>query len=140
MKARAILEYTLIEAEDPKDFLRQQRNRLPGRNEVDYDFEADPEDYSEIDGSFSEEADVQWVKDQLNAGNHWAWFRAKVTAKWTDPVTEREYEGHDYLGGCSYLSRADFMKDEPGYYYHDMKNEAYERLCAEIEAGREGAE
>jgi hypothetical protein len=57
---------------------------------------------------------------RLDRGYIWAWASVRVTASITiDGVT---FEGHDYLGGCSYKSEADFR--EPGGYFDDMKVEA----------------
>ncbi len=54
----------------------------------------------------------KWIHDQLDAGNEWAWCHAVVT------VTYDGFEGSDGLGGCSYLSEADFRT--PGGYFDDM--------------------
>lgn len=48
---------------------------------------------------------------QLENGNEWAWCTVKVTATW-EGLTAMEY-----LGGCSYKSKEDFMCDG---YYMDM--------------------
>lgn len=68
-------------------------------------------------------ANEKWIIDQLNAGNEWAWCCVKVTATW------RGFEGADYLGGCSYLSYEDFLKNGA---YEDMKAEALHDLNAQI--------
>jgi hypothetical protein len=72
---------------------------------------------------------VQWIRDELNAGNEWAWFRAKVTA--THPDVEG-LEGVDYLGACSYTSAEDFKT--PGGYYDDMKTQAADELVKKMRA------
>jgi hypothetical protein len=43
----------------------------------------------------------------------------KITAKWEG------FEGHDYLGCCSYLSEEDFKN---GGYWEDMKQQALDDL------------
>jgi hypothetical protein len=55
---------------------------------------------------------VQWVEDQIASGNEWAWFTARVKVTYKGIL-----EADDYLGGCSYKSKQDFMKDG---YYKDM--------------------
>lgn len=47
----------------------------------------------------------QWVIDQLNHGNIYAWAWARVEARCGPFV------GHDSLGGISYESREDFERD-----------------------------
>jgi len=132
----------LLEAEDPKHFFRNRADLvpglIPGEKEVEYQLIREPE-YEGPEGHFGNEEDVQWVRDQLERGNEWAWFSADVVATWYDPVTEQEIEGHDYLGGCSYRSRADFMSEEPGSYWPDMKSEAYKSLVRNIESERRRA-
>jgi hypothetical protein len=121
----------LDEGEDPKDFLRRHapRLRMPTIDQVEITCTADWED-DRPDGNFCEQADVDYVYSQIAAGNVWGWASVTVTAKFTTE-DDQEVEGHDYLGGCSYASRADFM--QPGGYYADMKQEAYEDLCKQLE-------
>lgn len=59
------------------------------------------------------------IERQLRNGNAWAWCDVKVTARW------RAYEGHDYLGSCSYDSEAQFVADG---YYADMVTNAIDDL------------
>lgn len=86
---------------------------------------------------FDDAETLQWIRDQLDRGNEWAWFCAEVRASvvFVDTETGEEtiYSGSDFLGGCSYKSRADFEQDEPGHYYHDMKHRALEALKAELQ-------
>lgn len=83
------------------------------------------------EGHFSEPADARWVRDQIQAGNEWAWFCAEVRA------TYAGYVGRDTLGGCSYLSEADFRR--PGGYYDDMVTAAIDDLATTIESMRDKA-
>ena len=83
--------------------------------DVEYEVECLPESM-QIEGnamvSGDDEEDrkcEQWIHDQLESGNDWAWCCIKVTAR-LGP-----FEGFDCLGGCSYLSEADFMTED-GYY------------------------
>ena len=55
--------------------------------------------------------------------NEWAWCVVKVAAKY------KAWEGHDYLGGCSYQDEADFRS---GGYYEDMISQALDALADEI--------
>ncbi len=64
------------------------------------------------------------IIERLERGDIYAWFQAKMTAKWEG------FTGVDYLGGCSYTSEKDFM--EPGGYYDDMKNQALYDLNKKI--------
>lgn len=61
---------------------------------------------------------------RLDDGDVWAWADVEVRAEWNG------FEGSDYLGGCSYVDEADFC--QPGGYFDDMKERAYEELCAAI--------
>ena len=102
--------------------------------EVVFDCECEPEEM-QIEGNASAigpEEDAQtykWIRDQLDGGNEWAWCGVIVTARWGD------FEAKEYLGGCSYESREDFMK--PGGYYDDMKSEALAALNVKIRASFE---
>ncbi len=48
----------------------------------------------------------EWIASQLADGNEWAWCLSRVVATWEG------FTGDAYLGGCSYLSEADFMRCE----------------------------
>lgn len=63
---------------------------------------------------------VEWIRDQLNSGNDWAWCQIEVKATW------QGFTGSDYLGGCSYESEEDFKA--VGGYWGDMKLEALASL------------
>jgi hypoxanthine-guanine phosphoribosyltransferase len=102
-------------------------------NLITYKLECLPEDL-QIEGNCSavdEETDrevAQWIRDQLDAGNDWAWCLAKVTA--TLEVDGHTFVGVDYLGCCSYKNEADFR--EPGGYFDSMKQEARARLIEHL--------
>lgn len=72
-----------------------------------------------------------WIAEQLDRGNEWAWCCVKVTATFTDSEGNT-YVGADYLGGCSYKSRADFCTDDG--YFPDMKTAALDDLKAKLQA------
>lgn len=95
-------------------------------NNCEFEFEAEPEHISPED-LYCEQADIDWVYEQLSNGNDAAWFCAKVTAKMDGK------EGTDYLGGCSYRSFKDFLEEDG--YYGDMKVAAAQSLAREIMAG-----
>lgn len=65
------------------------------------------------------------VLRQLNNGNEWAWCCIKVTATYGD------FEGTDFLGGCSYASREAFIQAND--YYADMVERAFDELVSQIE-------
>ena len=71
--------------------------------------------------------DEQRIKDvcELYSWTVWGWCTVKVTAKWNG------IEESEYLGGCSYESEEDFIKNSG--YYDDMRKEAIARLFAMIE-------
>jgi hypothetical protein len=93
-------------------------------SEVTFSLECEPEDDRPED-HFSEPEDAQWVRDELNSGNDWAWFTAKVTAQW------KNWKGTDYLGACSYNSEAEFRADD---YFASMKSEALADLNRTLRA------
>lgn len=77
------------------------------------------EEHLEIEGNAQASGDdaqdaaqEQWVRDQLDSGNAWAWCLAVVTVRF------KSLEATDSLGACSYHSEADFK--QPGGYYDDM--------------------
>lgn len=103
-------------------------------DQVRFQLDMEPESIWELKGSFGHPEDEEYVRQQLRDGNEWAWCRVHVRATWWDRRTGREYEGDDYLGGCSYGSEEDFK--QPGGYYDDMKAQAYADLVAKYEAGQ----
>jgi len=94
---------------------------------ADVEVTAEPEEVTP-DGQFSDERDVQWARDQVAAGNEWGWCCAKATA------TYGGFTGVAYLGGCSYRSRADFLRTSGD----DLIGEALADLEAQIERAGHG--
>ena len=98
--------------------------------DVEFTLECEPEhipyvgNCSALDHNTDREQE-EWIAGQLDGGNEWAWCIAKVTAKW------RDFDGVDYLGGCSYLSEEDFRK---GGYFDDMKDEALTDLNRNVQS------
>mgnify|MGYP000895688915 CR=1 FL=1 len=69
---------------------------------------------------------IRPVMDDLEVnGNRWAWCIVHVKA-----VLDG-FEGHAWLGGCSYANEEDFKR---GGYYEDMVDEALTNLQEQIEA------
>lgn len=126
----------LLDGESPREFFKRPEIAVkhPTKSDVYFELWHEPEDMYELDGSFSEPEDVENIRQQLADGNDWAWCRVQVHATWTDPETGKEYEGNDYLGGCSYASKEDFK--QPGGYYDDMVNAAYDDLMSKVEEDR----
>lgn len=86
---------------------------------LDVSWTAEPEDIKPED-SFDSAEDVVWVKEQLRAGNDFAWFCAIVTAKRGDDSAITA------LGGCSYRSEEDFTTADG--YFADLVHEAASEL------------
>jgi len=90
-------------------------------------------------GNFDEDrAAENLVREQLADGNEWAWCLVQVEV--TDMDSDDEATESEYLGGCSYKSRRDFITSmltcfdpatgittEAGYY-DDMVAACIERL------------
>jgi hypothetical protein len=83
-------------------------------------FESGDPDYAEADKQLENE-----IIERLNQGDLWAWCCVRVTATWG------EFEGNDYLGGCSYRDEKEFRAE--GGYFEDMCREALADLNAKIE-------
>ncbi len=73
---------------------------------------------------FDDSSAVDWIREQLQMGNRWAWCCAHVSATYGDIQTDT------YLGACSYESEQDFKN---GGYYEDMVDEVIEELADRIE-------
>jgi hypothetical protein len=69
---------------------------------------------------------VNNIRKQLEIGNAWAWCIVCVTVEY------RDIEENEYLGGCSYNSRYDFIHNSG--YYEDMVNECLTRINDTIAA------
>jgi len=110
------------------------RFKLPKIEQVLFTIECEPEQM-EIKGNCSaidDETDSQteqYIYDQLNNGNYWAWCCVTVRASY------KHIEGTASLGGCSYASRKDF-KDNSGYY-EDMKQSAFNDLISKLQSLRD---
>ena len=74
---------------------------------------------------------VKSINDELDRGNVWAWCMVKMTARYGN------FEGVNYLGGCSYIDEKDFKR---GGYYESMKEEAFNDLMRAINDARQQIE
>jgi hypothetical protein len=97
---------------------------IPSIDQVSFTIECLDEDIQPSE-SMEFQDQIDYVINQYNNGNEWAWCCVKVTAEY------KGIKGSDYLGGCSYNSKEDFMSDG---YYADMKIQAYDELVKELES------
>jgi hypothetical protein len=87
---------------------------------------------------------VPYVREQMAAGNEWAWCQVTVTA--SVGRDNQRFTGGDFLGGCSYRNEEDFIKpqfvvypkgntekSEPTGYYEDMKDQAQADLVCVLQ-------
>lgn len=77
-------------------------------------------------GQFQYDDDVAFARE-----GGWHWFSSRVQVKFRDGLVL----GDDYLGCCSYLSLADFIRPGPGYF-RDMVREAIRRARERLGAMR----
>lgn len=123
--AVAIVDGTpqMVNMRDWSGFCRDHRGATLFGCDVRTEYQ--PEDLSP-EGHFDNPEDVKWIQDQLRAGNDWAWFWTKVTAR------RGSEEAVQMLGGCSYRSEADWL-DATGYF-GSMVQEAASELQARFVA------
>ena len=134
MKARRLIEQ--FHDDDKDEILAAAAQRLPGPDEVSYELtveheEGQPDWDRPTDNADAEAHDemMDEIARRREMDDAWAWGQVTVTATWS--VGEKVFEGHDYLGGCSYQDEDDFKR--PGGYYEDMKGRAYEDLIKQLE-------
>lgn len=104
-------------------------NSKLGLSDIEWSIKVFPEDIP-IRGNcsaISEEVDretEEWIIDQLERGNVWAWARVRVMGqfKWLT--------ADSYLGACSYYDQKAF---EEGGYFDDMKEEIRWELQKELD-------
>lgn len=125
----------VLEGFSPKEFLARPsvRANKPTIDQVRFAVYHEPEDMFELHGSFDDPEDIAEIRRQLRQGNSWAWCRVEVKAWWRNRYTLNAYTGSAYLGGCSYESEEAFTQS--GDYLDSMKQEAYDDLISNIEAG-----
>jgi hypothetical protein len=86
--------------------------------------EHEPED-SSYQVEFEEsDAARNWIREQLDKCNTWAWCQVTVTARLGG------FETKDYLGACSYENENDFKN---GGYYESMIDSCVAEMADEIE-------
>ena len=106
--------------------------------QVSYRISVEDETDVTPEGSFAsgdDEADRKLCEDihrKVARGDAWAWCMVTVTAEVT--IDGETFTGCDHLGGCSYDSEADFR--EPGGYFDDMCQQAFDDLTASLESAR----
>lgn len=96
---------------------------LPTIEQCDFDVIWHEEDQSPED-HFTEPVDILWINVQQKRGNEWAWCMVEVRCKYGS------WSNKDYLGGCNYHSKEDFMQE--GGCYQDMKQQAYDSMIEDI--------
>lgn len=96
--------------------------KMPKFADVEFTLECLPETDIAPEDSFRFQDDIDLVREGIESGNDWAWFCAKVTARWEG------FEGSACLGGCSYASWRDIETD----LLPDMREEALATLNEEI--------
>lgn len=70
---------------------------------------------------------VDWIREQQERGNEWAWCCVTVTAELEG------FKGEAHLGGCAYEDEAQFKIDG---YYEDLCHEALSDLESVIDDTR----
>jgi len=105
------------------------RRKLTAKD-VAFSLSCEPEDIPFVGNcsAISDDIDRQtedWIAEQLEGGNAWAWCQVLVTARWNG------FQGRAALGGCSYESEESFRR--PGGYFDDLKAEALDALNDEVE-------
>lgn len=105
------------------------------KDDIVITFWADPDDYDEIDGSFTDPEDTQLVKDRAADDNEWGWAVVTLVVTWSPFVMEYydddgsydgDYQGFDTLDGVSAEGKRDFMENSG--MYEDMIDEALDHL------------
>ena len=88
------------------------------------------EEYASIEGNAIASEDenfdrkvCQEIRNQLEAGNPWAWCTVEVIARW------ETFSGNDFLGCCSYKDEDDFKQ---GGYAEGMAEIAVNDLIDSI--------
>ena len=99
-------------------------------DDFEYEIEVHPEDAS-IEGNALDSGDpeederyYQMIREQLAAGNEYAWCSIRVVCRYEG------YETDDWLGCCSYASEEDF---KAGGYYEDMIDSAKQAMIEILE-------
>lgn len=91
------------------------------------------EDSSEAYGQLADCMTKGKIKKLLEKAesNEWHWSAITVRAEYQDE-NGNEYEAEDYLGGCSYKSRIDFIKNSG--YYDDMAAQVLADINSQLSA------
>lgn len=107
------------------------------RPEVSFNLDLE-EEYDAPENQFEDPETIAWVHREIEHGNEWAWFCAKVTAQLE--VEGKIFKGTNYLGGCSYESRESFLQRDG--YWPQLQRDALEDLTRRLsrEDGPDGEE
>lgn len=97
-------------------------------SEIDYEFTLEEEYESPEDCNCDTEA-AKYVREQIESGNEFAWFSAKITVKHLGQKSEQ------YLGACSYR---DFQDFKYGGYFTDMIQEGVQECESEAFSDQSG--
>lgn len=104
--------------------------------ELIYTLRCEPED-TPVEGNAMASGDPvidqdaeQWIRDELDRGNEWAWCTAHVIVELIDDDGLVLATGHAYLGCCSYHNAAEFT--QPSGYFEDMKHQALHDLKTNV--------
>jgi len=114
--------------------------RAAVRTMASIDVWCEPEDMA-IRGSFdsgddaADEEQARSIERDLADGNEWAWCSVTVHVVLRSPRGKVLCESTQYLGGCSYASKADFVgtAKDPGDYYSTMVSEALDEIMVTVE-------
>ena len=87
---------------------------------LDADWEQDVRPEKEFDKGIARQ-----IRKEMDKGNVWAWCSVKVSVSAHLPADD-ETTADDYLGGCSYKDRNDFIVNSG--YFVQMVRECYESL------------
>jgi len=81
-------------------------------------------DISQYDNMYDQPQFSEIVNEMIEENGLWGWCDVEVKASW------RDFEGHAYLGACSYKDKEDFVSISG--YYEDLVEEALEDLNEKI--------
>ena len=123
--------YRTMVAKDGSSYQRIIKNtrkmvkQLKELEDIGADVEFEAENETEAPDRDMDENQLKYIREQYENGNEYAWFCAHVKVKF------KGWEVDDYLGGCSYKSRKDFIENSG--YYLDMVNNCIEQINRGIE-------
>jgi hypothetical protein len=99
------------------------------RKHVQIEISIEPDD-TEVATAFEDMSQAQYVFDDIESGNAWAWVLVTVTLTVWMPNGQLLLKNEQYLGACNYKDEDDF---KAGGYYEDMLAEGLNELNEELE-------